>query len=105
MATDSGYDYKGLARERLLWAIKPILGVCIFVWVIHPATAVNDDMHQMQLRGFLVGALYGILVYRDSLKKFMKKRASNAETRNRIPDEYYIGHIEKVLRSKDEKEV
>ncbi|MCP4354912.1 MAG: hypothetical protein GY793_04630 [Proteobacteria bacterium] len=106
MATESNYDYKGLAKQRMLWAIKPILGICILVWVLHPSTAINKDMNKMKLKGFLVGAFYGIVVYRESFKKFRKTRATNgSEVKNRIPDEYYIGHIEKVLRARDEKEV
>lgn len=106
MAADSGYDYKSLAKQRMLWAIKPILGVCIVVWVLHPSTATEPDMTKQQLKAFLVGAIYGLIVYREALKHFLNKQKINkSEIRNRIPEEYYMGHIEKVLRGQDEREV
>lgn len=103
---ESNYDYKSLAKKRMLWAIKPILGVVIAVWVLHPATATNPDITSMELKGFLAGSIYGLIVYRESMKKFiMKQRIKETDIKNRVPDEYYMGHIEKVLRSKNEKEI
>lgn len=106
MATEANYDYRGLAKQRLLWAIKPILGVIIIVWILHPSTATDPHTGKMQLKAFLVGAIYGLVFYRETIKQFMnKQKLATTERKNRIPDEYYIGHIEKVLRGRDEKEV
>mgnify|MGYP000261973798 CR=1 FL=1 len=103
---ESNYDYKNLAKRRMLWAIKPILGVVIIVWIVHPATATAQDMTSMELKGFLAGAIYGLIVYREAMKKFwMKQRVKETDIKNRVPDEYYMGHIEKVLRSKEEREI
>lgn len=103
---ESNYDYKSLAKKRMMWAVKPILGVIIAVWILHPATATNPDLASMELKGFLAGAVYGLVVYRDSMKKFwMKQRIKETDIKNRVPEEYYMGHIEKVLRSKEEREI
>lgn len=105
-ATESNYDYKNLAKKRMLWAIKPIFGVIILVWVVHPATATTKDLASMELKGFLVGAVYGLIVYRESMKKFwMSQRLKTTDIKNRVPDEYYMGHIEKVLRSRKDREI
>lgn len=103
---ESNYDYSKLAKKRMLWAIKPILGVVITVWVLHPSTAITNDMAAMELKGFLAGAIYGLIVYRESIKKFwMSQRIKTTDIKNRVPNEYYMGHIEKVLRSKNEREI
>jgi hypothetical protein len=104
---ESNYDYKGLAKKRMLWAIKPIMGVAIVVWIAHPSTAnAMHDVTTLQLKGFLVGAIYGIVIYREEMKKFwLKQRVKNTDIKNRVPDEYYMGHIDKVLRSRDEREI
>lgn len=104
---ESNYNYGGLAKKRMLWAIKPIMGVIIVVWILHPSTAdAMKDATSMQLKGFLVGAVYGLIIYREEMKKFwLKRRVKNTDIKNRVPDEYYMGHIDKVLRSKEEKEI
>tara|TARA_Y100001960_G_scaffold332842_1_gene435118 strand:+ start:1630 stop:1953 length:324 start_codon:yes stop_codon:yes gene_type:complete len=103
---ESNYDYGKLAKKRMLWAIKPILGVIIVVWIFHPATATSKEVATMELKGFLAGAIYGLVIYRESIKKFwMSQKIKTTDIKNRVPDEYYMGHIEKVLRSKDEREI
>ena len=94
-----------LAKDRMIWALKPILGVCIVVWVVHPATATTVDLGTAKLSGFLAGSIYGLIVFRSTLRKFLDKTVQKTEQYNRFPDEYYMGHIEKVLRSKQEKEI
>lgn len=104
--TESNYNYGKLAKKRMLWAIKPILGVIIVVWILHPATATTKNLATMELKGFLAGAIYGLVVYRESMKKFItNQKIKTTDIKNRVPDEYYMGHIEKVLRSKNEREI
>lgn len=103
---ESNYDYGKLARKRMLWAIKPILGVIIFVWILHPSTATSDSRTVMELKGFLAGAIYGLVVYREAMKKFwLNQKIKTTDIKNRMPDEYYMGHIEKVLRSRADREI
>jgi len=103
--TESNYDYKRLAKKRMLWAIKPILGVIIIVWILHPATTTSHTTG-LQLKGFLVGSIYGLIIYRESIKKFwLKQKIKNTDIKNRVPEEYYMGHIEKVLRSRTDREI
>jgi hypothetical protein len=104
--SNSKYYFNNLATKRMLWAIKPILGVIIVVWIIHPSTATTKDLPTMELKAFLAGAIYGLVIYRESIKKFwLGQRLKATDIKNRVPEEYYMGHIEKVLRSKADKEI
>ena len=46
------------------------------------------------------GVLYGLIIYGNVYASFVRLRQETVRTQpNRFPNEYYWGHIEKVLRS------
>lgn len=90
-----------LARERLLWAMKPLGFLVLMLWIFHPATADQLEHAHKALQGFLLGALYGLIVYGPSLRQYITlQEPSGRMLTNRVPDEYYWGQITKILFDK-----
>ncbi len=99
---DRNYEYGQIARERMLWAIKPIGLVVLMVWVVHPATTKLDVVDHNTLLGFLLGAAFSIVLNMRVLKYFLVVRRQNTRNqRNRVPDEFYFGKIIDRLFSKN----
>ena len=90
----------GLARARIIWASKPLGFLCLVLWVLHPAVADQTDYSRTMLIALIWGVLYGLLIYGNVYASFVRLRQQTIRTQpNRFPNEYYWGHIEKVLRS------
>ena len=88
----------GLARSRLVWVMKPFGLLGLVLWVLHPAITDRDELGTMLLLGFLLGALYGVVLYGRILMQYLslKPLAARQQT-NRIPAEYYWGEVTQVM--------
>ena len=86
-----------LARERLIWAIKPFGFLAIVLWILTPETTDDGVIENLVLLAFILGGLYGIGFYYQSLKYYLVQRqAAGRNSRNRMPDEYYWGQVAEV---------
>lgn len=102
MAEDSAYKVEDIARERLLWVIKPIGAVSLVVWCFHPSTSTKAMTDSNSLLGFLLGAVLAIFIYREQLEYFLvSRRKTDRDSRNRVPEEFYFGEIKQRLFKKD----
>ena len=91
-----------LARERLLWVLRPLGALALLLWILNPSVSAQRDIQQTALLGFLLGAGYGLLMFRKTLYYYLIDRRENQrEMRNRLPDEYYWGRNEETLFTKD----
>ena len=87
-----------LAKERLLWAMRPMGFVCLMFWIFHPSTFNHADPVRMALLGFLAGISYGLVVYGSKLRAFMTISTPSQRTKpNRVPEEYYWGSVSQVM--------
>lgn len=87
-----------LARQRILWAIKPLGLLVLILWVLHPQTADQPDHAHSALLGFLFGAVYGLAVCLPLLLQYIQiGKTGGREQMNRVPDEYYWGEIKDVM--------
>lgn len=83
-----------LAKERLIWATRPMGLLAIVLWVLHPTTSSGADPIHLALLGFLAGIFYGLIVYGRQLKGYITLATANTRFRpNRVPEEYYWGNI------------
>jgi hypothetical protein len=98
---DSTYEYKKIAKERMLWISKPLGAVFMMVWCVHPSTTMPDVVERNVLLGFLMGALFGLIVNMKVLRYYLITRRHDVMSRrNRMPDEYYFGKIKTILFTK-----
>lgn len=98
LAVEKQSDVQRLARERLLWAVKPFGFLGIMLWILSPETADQIDIQQETLLAFLLGSLYGVAVYYNDFKAYLIHRGQmGRDQHNRVPEEYYWGHVETVL--------
>lgn len=98
--TPSLYSSQGgsLAKERLLWATRPMGALLLILWVLHPSTASHTDYAHMSLVAFLVGTFYGLVVYGRKLREYIVGTDKNQRHKpNRVPEEYYWGNITKTM--------
>lgn len=87
-----------LARERMVWALRPFGLLALVLWILHPATADKLDHTHTALLGFLFGAVYGLIIYGPMLRQYLALGQSNElQQANRVPEEYYWGQIETVM--------
>lgn len=87
-----------LARERLIWATRPMGFLLLVLWVLHPATFNHGDPVRMALLGFLVGICYGLVVYGSTLRGYLVMSDQGQRYRpNRVPEEYYWGNVSQVM--------
>lgn len=99
LAIEHRSDTSRLARERLLWAVRPFGLIGLVLWVLTPGVAAQGELMAHCLQGFLLGAAYGLLVYGEQLKNYLQFRLEGGrDFKNRLPDEFYWGVIEKRLR-------
>ena len=97
-SVDKNYEYKQIAKERTIWLIRPLVAVLLIVWCLHPSTAVSPELDRNVLLGFLGGALFCLFVFRKVLfKSILEKHKISKEVLNRVPDEYYLGRVEKIM--------
>lgn len=101
MSVERQTDTHRLVRERLLWAVKPFGLLGIILWALHPTTTLitpqNPDLKAESILAFLFGAIYALVVHWDMVRSFFAfSMDTTINRRNRIPDEFYIGHIEEV---------
>ena len=93
-------DSAQLARERLIWAIKPFGFLGILLWILSPGTSdiPAEQLTSLTLLAFLLGSGYGLLVYWTRLREYVAFRfEDNArDQKNRLPEEFYVGTIEEV---------
>jgi uncharacterized membrane protein len=90
-----------IAKERLLWVIKPIGIIVLTLWVLNPSVTAHPDVQTEALLGFLLGAAFGIFVNYRVLTYYLVTRRENArEQRNRVPQEFYWGKKRETLFSK-----
>jgi hypothetical protein len=91
-----------LARERLIWAIKPFGFLAIVLWILTPATTDEGArIENLMLLAFILGGIYGVGFYYQNLKYYLVQRQqSGRNTRNRMPDEYYWGQVAEVRLSR-----
>ena len=91
---------QGLAKARLLWALKPLGLLAIVLWVAHPGTTALP-MHQLAsnlMLGVVFGVLYGGVLYRETLlNHFRRNQRKGRKQYNRVPQEFYWGNITKTL--------
>jgi len=96
---DTSYDYHKIAKERLIWVVKPIFIVSIITWTLHPGTTNIANVNNNAKLGFLLGAIFGLFIFRKELTHYLiTRRKETTERKNRVPDEYYFGKIKKVLQ-------
>jgi len=88
----------GLARARLIWVMRPLGFLGLLLWVLHPNTSDRFDHAHMALIGFLLGAVYGLIVYGPQLKRYVSfRQPSGRHQANRVPEEYYWGQIDSIM--------
>lgn len=103
---DSAFDYKKIAKERMLWLVRPLLIISLITWVLMPWTGDVADLERNSLIGFLGGALVGVLATRASWVHFLiTRRKDTKHRRNRIPDEYYFGKVLEILQWEGETKI
>jgi hypothetical protein len=91
-------DEVGLLRSRLQWVARPLGALLLILWVMHPAVADRPEWGQAMLLGFLLGALYGLVLYGKHFKHYMVLRpVPGRQQSNRVPAEYYWGEISGIL--------
>ncbi|HEX2859153.1 MAG TPA: hypothetical protein VHP58_03030 [Alphaproteobacteria bacterium] len=99
LAVEHRSDTSRLARERLLWAVRPFGFIGLVLWVLTPGVSAEGNLSAHCLQGFLLGAAYGLLVYGEQLKDYLQFRLEGGrDYKNRLPGEFYWGVIEKRLR-------
>ena len=87
-----------LARERLIWATRPMGFLFLVLWILHPSTASHTDYVHMSLVGFLAGLFYGCVVYGKKLREYIvDSNRSQRHRKNRVPEEYYWGNVTQVM--------
>jgi hypothetical protein len=97
LAVEHRSETARLARERLLWAVRPFGFIGLVLWVLTPSTSAAGDISSHALQGFLLGAAYGLLVYGEQLKDYLQFRLEGGrDTKNRLPSEFYWGTVEEV---------
>ncbi len=93
-------DSARLARERLIWAIKPFGFLGIVLWILSPGTSdvPTAQLTSLTLLAFLLGSGYGLLVYWERLREYLAFRLEDnaRDEKNRLPDEFYVGTVEEV---------
>lgn len=90
-------DAGTLARNRLLWLVRPLGFLGILLWVLSPGTADTPDLQPQMLLGFLLGAIYGVVFYAEEFRRHLQFQRDLGRTRrNRVPSEYYFGAIEEI---------
>lgn len=88
----------GLARSRLIWVMKPFGLLGLVLWTLHPGVSDRTEFGSMMLLGFLLGAVYGLILYGKELKQYLTlKPLAARQQSNRLPAEYYWGEVDKVL--------
>lgn len=105
MADTIGTQKKGLGalfQERILWLAKPLGGVMLVLWIMSPETTARTDLQSTTLLGFLLGAIYGIFFYHETLRGLLFTERENVrKVKNRLPDEFYWGKKLDTLFSKE----
>lgn len=87
-----------MARQRMVWAMRPLGLLVLVLWVLHPSTADRVDHAHMALVGFLFGAVYGLIIYGPLLRQYLVVgQVSERQQSNRVPEEYYWGQIDTVM--------
>lgn len=100
-SVDQAYQVERIVRERLVWALKPIIIVCLIVWCLHPTTTKVQVVDKNAMLGFLMGAFFAIFINRKVLHYYLFQRRKNTRLRkNRVPDEFYFGDVKRMLFSK-----
>lgn len=93
-------DAARLARERLIWAIKPFGFLGLLLWILSPGTAdvPPAQLTSLTLLAFLLGSGYGLVFYWARLREYVAFRfEENArDQKNRLPDEFYVGTVEDI---------
>jgi uncharacterized membrane protein YhdT len=90
---------RSLAKERALWALKPLGFLYLVLWILHPGQQGDaGDMTHMALLGFILGAVYGVIMYRETLQGSLAAiHAGWKDMPNRMPILYYWGNITQVM--------
>ncbi len=90
-----------LAKERLIWLIKPLGAVILILFVLSPEISAHPVVQRETLLGFLLGACYGILAHYKVLNYYLFSRKDDTrEQKNRLPDEFYWGKKKVILFKK-----
>lgn len=98
---DNKAEIDRIAKERLLWVIKPLGVIILTLWVLNPGVTAQENVQSEALLGFLLGAAFGIFVNYRVLTYYLVTRRENArEQRNRVPDEFYWGKKKETLFTK-----
>lgn len=96
---DNAFDWQKIAKERLLWMVRPMLIIGLVTWVLLPWTTAPESLERNSLIGFLGGSLVGVLATKDAWLHFLiTRRKDTKHRRNRVPDEYYFGKVIKILQ-------
>jgi hypothetical protein len=91
-------DEVGLLRSRLQWVARPLGALALILWVLHPAVADRADVGSMMLMGFLLGALYGLVLYGRVMRYYLVLKPIQGRFQsNRLPNEYYWGEINQIM--------
>ncbi len=99
---DVAYEYQAIAAERLAWVMRPVFFFSIIAWVLSPGTVRPNGLDHNTLLGFLLGALFGIVLNYGVLKHYLVVRRKDTKNRkNRMPDEYYFGKVMDVLQKSE----
>jgi hypothetical protein len=97
LAVENRSEFARIARERLLWAVRPFGLIGLMLWVLTPSVAAGPDLSRVTLEGFLLGAAYGLLVYWPQFRSYIEFRLEGGRDRkNRLPDEFYWGVVEET---------
>ncbi len=98
--SSSSDDYRQLARERMIWLVRPLWLMLLVIWVFEPQTVREEVRDENAMFAFLLGAGWVIYHYRKDFFKFARQRRERSiARRNRMPDEFYLGDIITTLKS------
>lgn len=96
-------------RSRLLWASQPIVLIfALLFWVLNPEVADQASIASGMVGAFVFGLLIAIVGKWQDISILLdlgSKNSSNNDVyrKNRVPEEFYWGHKEKILFSKPKK--
>lgn len=96
---DNELDYQKIAKERLIWLVKPLFIMLFVSFTVYPANVQYEVIERNSMIGFLAGAFFAVFLMRGWFTYYLvTRRKDTKNVKNRMPDEYYFGKVKEVLQ-------